>query len=181
MKNLALHILDIVDNSIRAKACCVKISIGESISKNLYMLTISDDGSGMSEELLEKVTDAYTTTRTTRKIGLGLPLLKQHAEMCDGSFCIESESGKGCTVSASFKLNHIDKPPTGDIPGVIRILTSGNRNLRVIYSHVTDYGQFEFDSEMIKYELGEREFYNPLIQKYIKEMIYENITGIKAS
>ena len=181
MKNLALHILDIAENSIRARASCVRISITESTLENLYSITIEDNGNGMPPELLEKVTDAFTTTRTTRKIGLGLPLLKQHAEMCAGSLNIESEPGKGCRVFASFRHNHIDKQPTGDIPGVLRILTSGNRNLRIVYTHITDSGKYEFDSEQVRSELGDEEFYNPLIQKYIKEMIFENLNEIKAS
>jgi hypothetical protein len=181
MKNLALHILDIAENSVRAEARTIFISINESVSDNTYNLSIEDDGNGMPAELLMNVTDAFTTTRTTRKVGLGLPLLKQHAEMCNGSLAIQSEPGKGCKVHAAFTHNHIDKPPTGDIPGVIRILTSGNRNIRIVYSHTTDSGRFEFDSDQVKSELGETEFYNPLIQKYIKEMIYENLTEIKVS
>ncbi len=181
MKNLALHILDITENSIRADANTIMISINESSAKNIYSLTIEDNGKGMPAELLEKATDAFTTTRNTRKVGLGLPLLKQHAELCDGFLDIQSEPGKGCRVIANFKKNHLDKPPTGDIPGVLRILISGNRNLRIVYSHDTDTGHYEYDSEQVKSELGAEEFYNPLIQKYIKEMIFENLNEIKAS
>ena len=181
MKNMALHILDITENSLRARANCINISIRESIADNIYSLIIDDNGDGIPNELFNSVTDAFTTTRTTRKKGLGLPLLKQHAEMCEGFLKIQSKPDQGCRVGAQFRNDHIDKPPSGDIPGVIRILTSGNPSVRIVYTHLTDYGLFNFDSELVKSEIGETEFRNPLIQKYMKEMIYENLIEINAS
>ena len=181
MKNLALHILDISENSLRARARNILIKIDESLLYNKYDILIEDDGEGIPVELFETITDPFTTTRRTRKIGLGLPLFKQKAEMCEGSFHIKSEPGKGCKVVACFKNDHIDKPPSGDIPGVIRILASSNPGLHIKYLHITDFGRYEFDSEQVKSEIGETEFFNPLIQKYMKEMISQNLINIKAS
>ena len=181
MKNMALHILDITENSLRAKASCINISIKESISDNIYSLIIEDNGDGIPNELINSVTDPFTTTRITRKIGLGLPLLKQHAESCGGFLKIQSKPDQGCRVEATFRNDHIDKPPSGDIPGVIRILTSCNPSVKIVYTHITDSGQFKFDSELVKSEIGETEFRNPLIQKYMKEMIHENLIEINAS
>ena len=130
---------------------------------------------------MDKVIEPFYTSRTSRKIGLGLPLLKQNAEKCDGRFEIHSQPGVGTMVKAIFRYDHLDRPPSGDMPGVIRILAGGNRNLRVVYAHYTDEGEYHFDSEEIKSELGVPEFYNPLIQKYLKEMIIENLNEIKAS
>ena len=105
MKELALHILDIVQNSIQAKADLIDIQIEEDLKKNRMVVRISDNGSGIPDDILPVVTDAYTTSRTTRKVGMGLALLKHHAEVTDGYLKIHSEKGKGTIVEAIFVIS----------------------------------------------------------------------------
>lgn len=116
MKNMALHILDIVQNSITAGASLINITIDEVHHGDMLMIEIRDNGSGMSKEMLDHVTDPYTTSRTTRKVGLGIPLFKRNAEQCEGNFSIQSLVGEGTTTTALFKTNHPDTPPWGICP-----------------------------------------------------------------
>ena len=178
MKNLALHILDIAQNSLRAGAKTIRISIIESGEMNTYDMVIEDDGAGIPEALLPKVTDPFITTRTTRKVGLGLPLLMQSTRQTGGSLEILSEEGKGCLVKACFISNHIDRPPLGDIAGVIRILTCANPGVQIRYTHRTDAAAYTFDSRELRDEWSEGELMNLSVQKYLKEMIAENLLQI---
>jgi signal transduction histidine kinase len=102
MKDLSLHILDIVQNSISAGAANISIRIDENVVTDTFSIEIEDDGCGMDQQTVQKVTDPYYTSRTTRKVGLGVPLFKQNAEMSGGTFGIESQPGKGTTVRAVF-------------------------------------------------------------------------------
>ena len=99
MKEIALHIMDLMENSVRAKASTIKLTIKESTTDNLYSVTIEDDGVGMSPDFVARVTDPYTTTRTTRKVGLGLPLIKMNTEIAGGGMSIDSEVGRGTILS----------------------------------------------------------------------------------
>ena len=132
MKELSLNILDITYNSIKANAEKIEISISESISANLIQIEIKDNGHGMDHELLEKVTDPFVTTRTTRKVGLGIPLFKQSAEDTDGKFSISSKIGEGTAVYASFRLDHLDRAPIGDISSTMVSLIQANDQIHFI-------------------------------------------------
>jgi phosphoglycerate-specific signal transduction histidine kinase len=150
MTEIALHILDIIQNSIAANAKNVEVIIIESIEKDILEIRIIDNGKGIDSNLIEKVTDPFFTSRTTRKVGLGLSLFKQSAEQTGGSLKIESEVGKGTTVSVVYKLSNIDRPPLGDIAGVMCLLVSANPVLDFKYTHCTDIEKYEFDSKEIK-------------------------------
>ncbi len=133
MKEIALHVLDIAQNSISARAVHLDVTLEEGAEA--LTLTIADDGVGMSPELLAQVSDPFTTTRTTRKMGLGLPLLRLAAEQTGGSLSIESAPGVGTTVTAVFLTNHIDCPPLGDIAGTVVLLIQGAPELELVYNH----------------------------------------------
>jgi hypothetical protein len=178
MKDLSLHILDIAQNSISAKASLIQIIIDEDKFNNRYVLTIDDNGSGMSPEVLAKVTDPYTTSRTTRKVGLGLPLLKLNAELANGNLEITSKVGVGTKVVTVFEFDHIDRVPIGDIAGVVVMLASMNPNLEFIYKHTTPRGEYIFDTKEIKVVLDDLSIQDIRIQKYLKEMIEENLKDI---
>ena len=109
-----MHVLDIVQNSIKAGAKLIAVSFVRS-PDGILTFTVKDDGCGMSPEFLARVTDPFTTTRTTRRVGLGIPMLKQSAEAAGGSFSLESEVGKGTVISASFDLRNIDCIPMGEL------------------------------------------------------------------
>jgi len=178
MKDLSLHILDIAQNSISAKATLIQITIDEDKFNNRYVLVVEDNGTGMPPEVLAKVTDPYTTSRKTRKVGLGLPLLKLNAEFAKGGLNITSELGVGTKVTATFEFDHIDRVPLGDIAGVVVILASMNPNIEFIYKHITPRGEYIFDTQEIKVILDDLSIQDLSIQKYLREMIEENLKEI---
>ena len=153
MKEIALHILDIAQNSITAGADRLEIALTEE--NGAISLTIADDGRGMSPELLATVSDPFTTTRTTRKMGLGLPLLRLAAEQTGGSLTIESTLGAGTTVRALFRGDHIDCPPVGDMAGTVTLLIQGAPELELTYTHRVGERTFRLDTGDIRNELGE--------------------------
>lgn len=179
MKDLSLHILDIVQNSLKAEAKLIEIEITESKINNYYKIVIRDDGNGMSKEMLAIVTDPFTTSRTTRKVGLGLSLYKHMAELAGGGLRIDSELGKGTEVEVNMKYDHLDRPPIGDIAGVITILISANINSEFIYRHLTDHGEYVFNTREVKEVLEDVNLNSPKIVSYIKDMINENLKEIK--
>ncbi len=179
MKELALHILDIVQNATRAGATEVHISICENVQNNMYHIAITDNGLGMSEEVQNKVLDPFYTTRTTRKIGLGLPLLYQNARLAEGDIQIDSQPNKGTSIKAWFKHDHLDRLPAGDIPGTLMLIFQGNPHVRFVYSHNTDKGQFVFDTKQIKNALECNDPWNvPDYRKLLIDYIYQGIKGI---
>lgn len=181
MTELSLNILDIVQNSVRAGAGRIEIGIRESIAADRLDLRIKDNGCGMTEEFLATVDDPFTTTRETRRFGLGLPLLKYHAEVTGGNIEIESKEGSGTEVSASFGLSHIDRQPLGDIAGVMIILISANPDIDFYYSHVTDTGIYNFSTEELKRELELDKISDYDLLKDVRDMIKENLTVICVS
>lgn len=180
MRDFSEHILDIVQNSIRARAGLIQIYIKESVSKNSYQITIADNGTGMDSETVSKVVDPFYTSRTTRKVGLGIPLFKQNAEMTGGHLTLDSEKGKGTSISAHFILNHFDRLPVGDIAGAYIILICANPTIDFEISHTTDHGNFELKTSEIKQLLGNVPLTEPSVRKFLKEMIQENLLEIGA-
>jgi len=181
MKTLSLNILDIVQNSVRAKADEISIEIDESETSDKYLITITDNGTGIPGEILETVTDPFVTTRTRRRMGLGLPLLKYHAELTGGHIEIASEPGKGTKVIAALSYSHIDRQPLGDITGVLKILIAANPGISLNYSHSTDNGEYSFNTTETKEYLEVDSLNNMGLLDEIKEMINENLKTINAS
>ncbi len=178
MKDLSMHIMDIAQNSISAEADLIEISITENTVTDCYRIEISDNGKGMTADFLAKVTDPYVTSRTTRKVGLGLPLLKQNAERSGGSMKILSQPGKGTAVTADFGLKNIDRPPLGDIAGTIVLLAAANLKIRFIYRHITEKGEYRFDTKEANEMLEEMPISEPGVIRFLKEMIKENLQEI---
>jgi hypothetical protein len=181
MKELSLNILDIVQNSIRAKASEISIEINESAVKDTYQIVIRDNGTGIPPEILEKVTDPFITTRTRRRMGLGLSLLKYHAELTGGSLTILSKTGKGTEVRADFSYKHIDRQPLGDIIGVLKILIAGNQEIDFIYHHITEKGEYRFSSRETMDFLETDTLNDGNLLQEIGRMIGENLKEIEAS
>ncbi len=178
MKELALHILDITQNSITAGAKSIGISIVEDETANTYVIRVEDDGCGMSEEMVQRVTDPYVTSRTTRKVGMGIPLLMHSAEQAGGHLKTASEIGIGTTLEALFEHDHIDRPELGDIAGVMTILIGGNPNIRFHYKHQKNEQEFTLDTDEINETLEGIPINEPEVLKFIREMIRENISDI---
>ena len=181
LEDLSAHVLDIAENSVMAGATEVRIGIIEDKSADRLSFSVEDNGRGMTKEFMSKVTDPFTTTRTTRRVGMGLPFLKQSAELCGGGLEIVSEPGKGTKTTASFIMSSIDRPPLGDIPASLMALIMGSPEIRWIYRHRTDNGEFVLDTDEIIDALdGEREMLrSPEVGLWLKEHIKENLDEIK--
>jgi len=174
MKELSLHLLDIAQNSVSAGARKIEIAVRESAEKDRTVLTVTDDGKGMSAEFLSRVADPFTTTRTTRKVGMGIPLFKLAAELTGGTFSIESTPGKGTTVTAVFVPSHIDMPPLGDVTGSMITLIQGSPQLDFVYRHKTDRGEFTLDTRELRRILGDVPLNEPEVLHWIRDFINEN-------
>ena len=150
MEDLSLHILDIVENSIAAGAKNISIKIIEEKKKDLLAVEITDNGRGMDKKTLKKVLDPFYTTRNTRKVGLGLPLLAQSAEESGGSIKIESEPRKKTTVKATFGYSHIDRKPLGDVGETLKVLIAGNPDIDFIFEYQKDGIKNSLDTKGLK-------------------------------
>ena len=182
MKELSLNILDIAQNSLKARASKVTIEIVED--SETLAFTVSDDGCGMSEEFLANVTNPFTTTRKTRNVGLGLPLLKMQSEMTGGSFSITSKSetehsDHGTTVTASFKKSSIDYLPLGDIVGTVCVLIQGMGNVDLIFRHTLPDGEIELSTEEMRQMLGDVPLDLPEVIVWVKDFLEENYSSVK--
>ena len=173
MKELSEHILDIAQNSIAAGAAHLVITLTEDGNGRLTVV-IEDDGRGMPPELLISVLDPFTTTRTTRNVGLGLPLYRMSAEMTGGSLEISSTEGRGTTVTAIFCTDHLDCPPLGNLPQVIALLVQGAPDMDISFRHITPNGQSELLTEELRQALGgEISLAEPEIFLWIQENLKE--------
>ena len=155
MRELALNVLDITENSLSAGAKLIEIVLDVKFEEDVFSITIRDDGCGMDEQMLEKVTDPFTTTRTTRSVGMGIPLFKYSAESSGGDFSIVSKKGKGTTVTAKYRIGHIDRMPLGDFGGVVLQLVTMNKDtdFRIIVKSGAEEGVS--DTRQIREILGE--------------------------
>ena len=178
MKDLSLHILDIVQNSLTAGACNIKLELVDSDSKDLIRIQITDDGSGMSEDFLSKVMDPFTTSRTTRNVGLGIPLLKSAAVMTGGDLEISSKLGEGTVITVWFKKSQIDCPPLGDIGSTVTTLIQGSPDKNLIVNYQTDKGEFTLETTVFKNELGDIPLDEPSILVWIEGWFNENLEEI---
>lgn len=181
MKELSLHIYDLLENSISADATSIALTVRDSLRDDVYDFRITDNGRGMSKEFLAKATDPWTTTRTTRKVGIGLPLIKMNAESWGGGFEISSTAGVGTDLHFWFRHSHIDRQPMGDIASTIVMLCAQYQNIRFIYKHRTDEGEYVFDTEEIKDALGGMSMQEVSIMRYLEEMIRENLREINSN
>ena len=174
MTELSLHILDIAENSTKAGASLVQITVDVNLLVDRITITIADDGCGMSEEQLASVTDPFFTTRTTRKVGLGVPFFKQAAECTDGSFSITSAVGTGTTVTASFGYSHIDRIPLGDLNSTIYTLITMHPNCDFLYTYRVGEASFVLDTRIFRELLDGIPFDTPDVSAYIKAYLSEN-------
>ncbi len=178
MRELSLHILDLAQNSLRANASIIEILINENIEKDLLIIEIKDNGIGMDEAIVEKVTDPFFTTRTTRKVGLGLSLFAHAAEKCGGRFSICSKKGKGTTVCASFVYSHLDRTPLGSMADTLVTLIATHPNVDFIYRHFVKSRNFIFDTRKIKDILKEVPLNNPIVLDWVEKFIINNLGEI---
>jgi hypothetical protein len=179
MLELAQHILDIAENSTRAGAKLVTISINEDSAENLLTIEITDDGCGMNTEEISKALDPFYTTKNVRRVGLGLPLLTDAAQTSGGKLDLQSRAGIGTTVAATFRLNHIDRQPLGNITATLISLIAGNSEVDFIYDHRHNKRHFKLDTRLIRAEIEDVPIYHPEIIKFIRGIIEEGLREIE--
>ncbi|HOI47934.1 MAG TPA: ATP-binding protein [Prolixibacteraceae bacterium] len=181
MKTIADHILDIVQNSTRAGANLIEIIVVEDRKRNLYVVEIQDNGAGMSPEVLKQATNPFFTSRKTRKVGLGLSLLKQNAEQAGGGLQLFSAPGKGTTVQATFQFDHLDRPAPGDLAEVFLLAAIGHDKVRFCYRHTTGSGSFSIDTAELAETLGEVSLAVGEVRRAVAELIQNNLEAIGAT
>jgi len=179
LKEIALHMLDIAQNSVRAGADEISISLSESLSADTLTLTIADNGKGMDPETRRRATDPYFTSRTTRRVGLGLPLLQMNTTLAGGGMTIESAPGRGTTVVATFGYRHVDRPPLGDVSGTIALLILSNPGMNIIYNHICEGDGWSISTREIREELGEAAVTDLTIVRALREIIGENVREVR--
>jgi anti-sigma regulatory factor (Ser/Thr protein kinase) len=179
LRELALHLLDIAENSIAAGAVNIHILVKEDITHDRLQMEVKDDGKGMDEEMVKKAMDPFITSRTIRKVGLGIPLLKEAAEACNGSLKIESAPGAGTTLVVDFQRSHIDRMPLGDLAGTFLNLVVTVPQVNWTIQYYANEEQFAFENEPIRRELRDIPATDPMVLAFLREMIESGVNNIK--
>ena len=178
MNDLSLHILDIAENSINAGADNIEIIVDENIENDKLILEINDDGIGMNRETISKLTDPFYTSRKTRKVGLGIPLLLETAIEADGSLTLNSEPGKGTKVWAVLKYNHIDRKPLGNMEETLIALMLLSDKTELFYRHIKNGNVFEFNTKDLKRQLNVRTLKDVNILNGLKNIIHQKLSEL---
>lgn len=179
MKELAYHILDIANNSVRGKASEITVEIIEDHDNNWLSMSIIDNGIGIPDEILSTIKDPFTTSRTMRKVGLGIPFLNDTCENCEGSLSIDSTVGVGTTVVAKMRLNHIDRPPLGNLSSTMTTLISSEEHINITYVHKVNEHMFEISTKELQDILGDVPLSQVEVVLWLKEFITENINELR--
>lgn len=166
--------MDLVQNSIRAHADFIEISIHTDLIEHTLLVTIKDNGTGMSREQLEHVIDPFYTTRTTRKVGLGIPFFRSAALQTGGNFTISSTPGLGTMITATFVQSNIDCMPLGDIVNTILILITMNETIDFLYTYSNTNKSFFLDTRELRHILGDIPFSTPDVKEFIKSYLMEH-------
>lgn len=185
MRELSHHILDLLENAIGAEARHISLTITEEIEQGDRLeIIVADDGKGMDADRLARIKDPFFTTRTTRHVGLGVPLLAAAAERCDGGLTIESNLGEGTTVRAWFSWRHIDRAPLGDIEstvlGALLAQREGRQPPELRYTHAVDGRTFALDTQELRELLGDVPLTHPQVRGWLQDYIHEGLDEIRA-
>ena len=180
MRELSLHILDALQNSVEAGATRIQLQIEESLRDDVLRITIVDNGRGMSKDLAREVLNPFVTTRTTRHVGLGLPLFAAAAERCNGGLCIDSKPGAGTTVVATFQHRHIDRAPLGDIASTLMAVILSERPVDIHYRHTVDRRTFELDTAEVRRELHGVRLSHPLVREWLEATLNEGLASLNS-
>jgi hypothetical protein len=175
LRELSLHILDIAENGVTAGADCIEILVEEARVDDRLKIVIRDNGKGLPPEKRAKLTDPFVTTRTTRRVGLGLSLLAAAAQRCDGDLSVSSESRQGTEVTATFRFSHIDRAPLGDVASTITILIMGNPDIDFVYTHIINGKDFSLDTREIKNEMEDLSLTDPIVIHHLTESIRSSL------
>ena len=179
MNDLSLHIIDIIQNSLSAGAGRIRVVVDEDSAEDSLGVTIEDNGRGMPAEQVARLSDPFYTTRTTRRVGMGIPLLRQSAEQAGGSLTVESEPGRGTVVSAHFQYNHLDRPPLGDLAGSFILMVAANPGVDFVLDYTCNGKTYRFDTVEVREALDGIPLNEPAIVKMLTGMVAENIKDLK--
>jgi anti-sigma regulatory factor (Ser/Thr protein kinase) len=189
MRELSLHVLDVVENAMEAGVLHIDLRIVEDLDADCLTITVRDDGCGMDAETVQKVRDPFFTTRTARHVGLGIPLFAAAVERCGGALTVESSPGKGTTVTATFQHSHLDRAPLGDMTSTLmgilmRGATGGAQDFDLHYVHRVSGANmsaatFEFDTVEIKRELGSLPLSYPEVRRWLGEFIAQGEQSLR--
>jgi len=183
MREIALHLLDIAENSAAAQSQNIRIEVHEDLSNDSLATCVIDDGRGMDAQTAQQVQDPFYTSRTTRSVGLGIPLLKSAAEMAEGRFSLQSEPGKGTCVEALFRHSHVDRMPLGDLSATFLTVLISHPQVDWAFSYrvTAKDGQsrdFVFESAELRRELGDISLTEPEVLTFVRGMIEEGIDAV---
>jgi hypothetical protein len=180
VEDICFHLVDLVQNSVAAGAGNIRLNIVESKNQDTLTLEVADDGRGMDNQTLEKVQDPFFTTKTFKKVGLGIPLLKATAQICLGDFNIHSDVGRGTAVKASMQRSHLDCPPLGNLEETLLSLLVSLDKVNLQFFYRSDRGEFSISSEDIRQQVGELHFSHPEVYHFLKEYIHAGLEHILA-
>jgi anti-sigma regulatory factor (Ser/Thr protein kinase) len=179
MKEIVLHLLDLAENSVSAGARTIQIDVHEDLDTDRLTVSLADDGRGMDPETVKKVTDPFYTGRTTRNVGLGIPLLKEAAEACNGEMTVQSQVGVGTQIEVTFQHSHIDRMPLGDLAETFRELTVAHPEIHWVdrYTARKDGVErtFEFDDQPVKEILTDVPLTHPDVLAYLHEILGQGL------
>jgi anti-sigma regulatory factor (Ser/Thr protein kinase) len=178
LRELSLHILDIAENSVSAGSSRVEVSVIENLLNDRLSIIIRDNGKGMNAETVKHVLDPFVTSRTTRKVGLGLPLLKAAAEGCNGDLTIESKPGVGTTIQVTFQHSHIDRMPLGDLAETWLTLLIGSPEVNWVFHYQVNDEIFFMDDLELKKELAGISFTEPSVMRIIRKLIRDGVDSV---
>lgn len=179
MRELSLHILDLIQNSIEAGALSITLEIIENTkNKDNLKITVQDNGRGMDKDTVQKIIDPFVTTRATRKVGMGLSLIDMSTKMCGGSLRIVSSPGVGTTVEAVYQHSHLDRPPLGKIAVTIKTILVANPQLDFHYRHCVNENEFSISSIEIKRILGDIPLSHPDVLNWLDEYLSQNLLNL---
>jgi anti-sigma regulatory factor (Ser/Thr protein kinase) len=178
LEDLSLHILDIVENAISAKTKKIEIWVVEEPREDRLTIEIKDDGIGMDEEVSQKAVDPFFTTRSSRRVGLGLSFMAQAAQEAGGSLRIESTLGKGTKVMATFQYHHIDRKPLGSMVETMMTLLMGNPELDILYTHQKEGKSYVLSSSWLKNHFKDRSLIDPEVIQWMKTHLKEGLKQI---
>ncbi len=178
MTEIALNVLDVAENSVRAGASLIQIGVLVDTARDDMLIYIEDNGCGMTKEQVAQVEDPFFTTRKTRKVGLGIPFFKYAAQCTGGDFTITSQVGSGTRVEARFVLSHIDRMPLGDMCGTMHTLITFNTEIDFIYIYTIDERSFTLDTREFKDILEGVPLNSPEVSQYIEEYLMENTAEV---
>jgi len=178
MRELSLHVLDLVENSLEAGASLVEVCITEDSVHNRLVIEVADNGRGIATDAVSRVADPFYTTRTTRSVGLGIPLLRAAAERCNGGLWVTSRPGEGTQVRAEFQRDHIDRAPIGDLRSTLMGLLLSNRAGDIRFTYTVDGRSFSLDTRDLRNALDDVPLTHPRVRAWLEQYIDEGLAGL---